>query len=589
MVEHPCCRKPLSWRVVLALAIPVLLLFSVGENHSIWENLEPYVAGIIREMAASGDWVVPTLNGHPFLEKPPLYYFMAVWACRLVGSFDPWVMRLPSAMLAVATVFWCAFLAWRIRSVRAGVSAGFMVASSYLFFRSGHGFEVDIALIAMVSFCLGSAFLAAVGPLRRCRWVACFWASLGLVFLAKGLFGIVLVLVPLVLLVCVSRHARLAKAFLKPNWGMLLGAAIILGWVLPLWLRGGREFMVEVFVRNSFGRFTANPGMVPCTGRLGEHASPFYFYFLNTPGSVLPWTVPWIWALWTSFPRRLGPWNLRRSFIPLVFVAGLLLLSCSVAKRTIYLAPLLPLTLVHTVLWLDRSLPRWEGLQGKGLETLCRGSLILVGLMEVGVAVVMGVTRHGDWLLPAAFTLLGLLPTILWLRFLKERMTWAFSGAMIQWVVFLVLFSIAVMPRIDRQWQMVRVPFTQAKSLEAQGARVVAGRLGEAWTGYAVWELGHTLPEANDLASVERMLHAPGPVVFLVSGDYWGGSLHGRVDLAELRLFEGVMGGRRKSKLMSRTPRLLVNTAAIALLKANENRMAKLQGAGGHPGAYHQE
>ena len=71
-------RRTLAWTLA---ATVVLFLVGLG-NHGLWGFHEPYVAGIIREMASSGDWVVPTLNGHPYLEKPPLYYALGAWACR---------------------------------------------------------------------------------------------------------------------------------------------------------------------------------------------------------------------------------------------------------------------------------------------------------------------------------------------------------------------------------------------------------------------------------------------------------------------------------------------------------------------------
>ena len=82
-----------------------LLLFLTGlGNHGFWGAEEPYVGGIIREMADSRDWVVPTLNGIPFLEKPPLYYVTGVLIAKGASSFAPWVLRLPSALFALATL-----------------------------------------------------------------------------------------------------------------------------------------------------------------------------------------------------------------------------------------------------------------------------------------------------------------------------------------------------------------------------------------------------------------------------------------------------------------------------------------------------
>ncbi|HPS94083.1 MAG TPA: glycosyltransferase family 39 protein, partial [Deltaproteobacteria bacterium] len=70
-----------TW-VILSLAVLFLFLIP-GINHGLWRPDEPRVAGTCAEMARTGDYVVPYLNGEPFLEKPPLYYAAAAVAGSL--------------------------------------------------------------------------------------------------------------------------------------------------------------------------------------------------------------------------------------------------------------------------------------------------------------------------------------------------------------------------------------------------------------------------------------------------------------------------------------------------------------------------
>src|SRR2546425_10627970 len=58
---------------------------------------EPRYAQIAREMLARQDWITPTLDGKPWLEKPALYYWQAMLAYRIFGVSD-WAARLPSAV-----------------------------------------------------------------------------------------------------------------------------------------------------------------------------------------------------------------------------------------------------------------------------------------------------------------------------------------------------------------------------------------------------------------------------------------------------------------------------------------------------------
>src|SRR5215471_7422555 len=49
---------------------------------------EPRYAQVAREMLDRGDWVTPTLQGQPWLEKPPLYYWQAMIAYRAGRAFS---------------------------------------------------------------------------------------------------------------------------------------------------------------------------------------------------------------------------------------------------------------------------------------------------------------------------------------------------------------------------------------------------------------------------------------------------------------------------------------------------------------------
>src|SRR5262245_64857615 len=56
----------------------------VGISNELWTPDEPRDAAIGRAMWESGDWIIPRLNGAPFLEKPPFYWWVQL---MLFGSF----------------------------------------------------------------------------------------------------------------------------------------------------------------------------------------------------------------------------------------------------------------------------------------------------------------------------------------------------------------------------------------------------------------------------------------------------------------------------------------------------------------------
>ncbi|HEX4606728.1 MAG TPA: dolichol-phosphate mannosyltransferase, partial [Urbifossiella sp.] len=67
--------------LLVVLLLPAALLYPTRGFHLL-EPDEGRYAQIPREMLASGNWVVPTLQGEPYLDKPPLLYWLVALSYR---------------------------------------------------------------------------------------------------------------------------------------------------------------------------------------------------------------------------------------------------------------------------------------------------------------------------------------------------------------------------------------------------------------------------------------------------------------------------------------------------------------------------
>src|SRR5258705_12565186 len=76
-------------------------------------------AEIAREMAVSGDWVTPRLNGLKYFEKPPFQYWVGAAIFDAFGVSE-WTARLPSAMAGLLAVIAVGFTAARLAGPHAG-------------------------------------------------------------------------------------------------------------------------------------------------------------------------------------------------------------------------------------------------------------------------------------------------------------------------------------------------------------------------------------------------------------------------------------------------------------------------------------
>ena len=81
-------------QLVILLALS-LLFFLPKLGMPFLDPDEGLYATIAQEMLGDGDWVIPHVNGLPYLEKPPLYFWLTALAFRVAGPSE-WATRLPS-------------------------------------------------------------------------------------------------------------------------------------------------------------------------------------------------------------------------------------------------------------------------------------------------------------------------------------------------------------------------------------------------------------------------------------------------------------------------------------------------------------
>jgi 4-amino-4-deoxy-L-arabinose transferase-like glycosyltransferase len=67
---------------------------------------------VVQEMLTHHNWLIPTINNEIYIEKPPLFYWLALPFVLIFRSTAEWVIRLPSALSAFALT-WLLF--FRIR------------------------------------------------------------------------------------------------------------------------------------------------------------------------------------------------------------------------------------------------------------------------------------------------------------------------------------------------------------------------------------------------------------------------------------------------------------------------------------------
>ena len=137
------------------LAVGLLIWFSNLDYRKLIKPDEGRYAEISREMAMSGDWVTPRLNGIKYFEKPPLQYWITEAAYKAFGE-DEWTARLWSALSGFLGLVAVAFAGRRLFGRSAGLYAALVLSSCVIYALIGHINTLDMG----VTFCLSLGMLA---------------------------------------------------------------------------------------------------------------------------------------------------------------------------------------------------------------------------------------------------------------------------------------------------------------------------------------------------------------------------------------------------------------------------------------------
>ena len=264
--------------ILLAALCGALFFWRLGSMPLIGLD-EGLYAECSREMLESGNYVVPTHNGEPFLEKPPVCYWLQAASMRAFGvsSFSA---RLPSAVAALLLVGLTAFIADRFYGRRAGLFAGFALATTMLTMGLARLCLLDQVFALTIAASLGAFLLSYTGLIPKWGYLA-FWAAAGLSAMVKGPAGPVLIFGTVAVFLLVRGRAR-EFAGTMPLAGVLLFAAIALPWYVIVQKETGGAFVREFIMYHNLQR---------AIGGGFNHNMPFYYYLPAYLVGFFPWSV----------------------------------------------------------------------------------------------------------------------------------------------------------------------------------------------------------------------------------------------------------------------------------------------------------
>jgi 4-amino-4-deoxy-L-arabinose transferase-like glycosyltransferase len=344
------CHAP----VALALAAVALQAAWAIDTRALWYSDELRYAEATRALLQDGQWIVLSLNGVPYPDKPPLWFWMLAGLEQAFGMGLPATLWLGSAvsmglLLAASDVL--ARALGLSREVRG--AAMLVMLSSVLVLGLVHYIRMDMLFSALILLAMAGFWrhYADHGP----GWlaVAGFLAA-GLAIITKGPLGLLIPLVPVVLFLLWSGGT--GRLFSRVTlWGLLAAALPVVAWLAAVAAVAGPAFLTE--------RLIGEQVVARATDAF-HHREPWHYYVRMLPILALPWAALVVAAPGRAVdPRAWGAvWRGRRqagatAFLVLGVLGIFALLSALSGKVAIYVLPMLPMLAMLAGLALTASLP----------------------------------------------------------------------------------------------------------------------------------------------------------------------------------------------------------------------------------------
>ena len=327
--------RPIGIVLVTAIVVAYILIGLTG--HDPWKQDETYIFGIIQEILENGDWVIPRVAGEPFMEKPPLFHWVATIfaiASRQWLSLHDGARLASGVFVAISalTVGWTAKNLWGNGAGRYSVLIFLGSIGMGLY---AHLMITDLPVVAGTAIACSAIIFLRTHVVRAGLLLG---TGVGMGFLGKGLFLPGVVTITALILSVLFKQWRCRATLKCVIFASIASLPWLLVWPISLYVRSPTLFH-EWFWMNNVGRF------------LG-----FSVELLGSPNSHGYWfrTLPWF-----TFPvaplamiGTVKKFNIAKTDARLQFLATLVTvmtatLFYSASARASYALPLLvPLALL---------------------------------------------------------------------------------------------------------------------------------------------------------------------------------------------------------------------------------------------------
>lgn len=321
----------------------LVAVYAIGMNVDVMEVDAAQYASMSREMLATGNWLELFNRHEPYLDKPPLLFWLSAASFKVFG-FTNWAYKLPSLLFALAALYATFRFVKLYYDEHLGFVAVMMLGSVQSMFTMTNDVRTDTLLMGSVALAIW--LLAEYLENGKTIYVASGFFALGLAMLSKGPIGLVAPLAGIGLQIVVKAQWR---ALLRPGI-YLVGLPVLCITLAPmlygLYTQYGWAGWKFFFWTQSFGRITGD------NQQWVNDPGPSVFFVHTFLWAFLPWTVFAFGGLWRSLSRLVRGFFVDPEFISLgSFLLPFIALSFSQYKLPHYIFVTFPMAAVLGTTW----------------------------------------------------------------------------------------------------------------------------------------------------------------------------------------------------------------------------------------------
>jgi hypothetical protein len=407
----------MSKKFILLAGALLAAIYLRGLFIPLMDNDAAHHANIALHMFCTGDYVSLIDQGHDYLDKPHLHFWLAAVSYHIFGV-NSFAYKFPSLLFTILGIYATYWLGKLLYSKETGRLAACILATSFSFILANHDVRMDAILTSSIIFSIWQL----IAFTKTLRWKNLILASIGLAcgVSTKGMIGIAMPGIAVAAHILYERNVTILS-----HWKWMLLPVFVLILISPVLYCYYIQFDLhpEKFIRGHsaisgvrFILWSQNIERLEGErfGAVAQGGDPFFF--LHTfLWAFIPWSLLTIAAYWKrlkKFIRKKFRYSSQREFITFGTVTIIFaIISASNFKLPHYLNILLPLFSILLA-----------GCLTSPLRRKLQRDLFITQIIQAGILFV-GLVAMAVWIFPLQNFLLIpllLLPGILYFHFQQE-------------------------------------------------------------------------------------------------------------------------------------------------------------------------